>query len=282
MLSICAMVIGWMQLRYIIISLLITVISISQTSAGEAPKAVSLLRSVAVNSKKLISPSIFGISSARTMGAYNGFAALAAASEPRSVQGGELEFDASGAVGLGVGNPQKTVGFDTYVGIISINPDAKDGGVGFAEDGNVSFKLGHTFLTDDFDSISLAAGVNNLIAWGAAKRINENLYGVASLGSAVELGDSILPVAVSLGAGLKQKDNTGFGIFAGLGVKLNYLVDVSAGYNASRWMTGLTFRFAQLGSSLLEHLVIQLGIDDVLDYNNNRRGVLIVALPFSL
>ena len=245
-------------------------------------ESVAFLKHVALNSRKFVTPSVFGISSARTMGAYNGFVAGAVATSSRSTKGGDLEFDASTAAGFGLGSPRKNIGFDTYLGIISVNPEGADGGFGVGEDGNMSFKAGHTFLTDSFDSISLAAGVNNLIAWGEAERINENVYGVATLGSSVMLGGSVVPFSLSLGAGAKQKQNEEFGMFAGLGANLSDLIDVSAGYNASRWVTGLTFKLYRLDNPILRRFVVQLGVDDVFDNDHNRRGVLIVAMPFSL
>lgn len=250
--------------------------------AEEMAESLMFLKNVAVNSRKLASPSIFGIGSARTMGAYNGFFAGAVSNDSRTSQDESLTLDASAAAGIGIGDPYKTLGFDAYLGIISVNPKGEDGGFGVGEDGNMSFKVGHTFLTDEFDSISIAMGVNNQIAWGNAERINKNVYGVVSVGSAVEIGGNIVPVSVSLGAGSKQKDNLDLGYFGGLGVKLSDVVDLSAGYNATRWVTGLNFSLSRSSVPVLQKLVFQIGIDDVLNNDNNRRGVFIVALPFSL
>ena len=134
---------------------------------------------------------------------------------------------------------------------------------------------------DNYDNISLAAGVNSLVTWGAAKRVNENVYGVVSIGSALELGDTIVPVSVSFGAGSRQKHNAEFGVFAGLGLGITDMVDASVGYNASRWVTGLNLKFSQLSNSpILSRLVVQLGVDDVFNNDNNRRGVFVVAMPF--
>ncbi|WP_068867318.1 hypothetical protein [Prosthecochloris sp. CIB 2401] len=229
-----------------------------------------------------MAPAIFSIPGGKTMGAYNGFLAGAAATSSRSAQDGGIELDASAAAGIGLGDPRKSIGVDTYLGIISVNPEGKDGGFGVGEDGNLSFKVGTTLLTDEYDTVAIAAGVNNLVAWGDAERINENYYGVVSIGTAVEMLQAIVPVSVSLGAGSKQKDNERFGVFAGLGVKLSTAVDMSAGYNASRWVGGMTFNLSQTGVPILRDLIMQVGVDDIFDTNHNRRGVFIVALPFSL
>lgn len=250
--------------------------------AEEVAESLVFLKRVAVKSKKLMIPSVFGISSARTMGAYNGFLAGAAATSARSEQGGKVELDASAAAGFGLGNPQENLGVDTYLGIVSVNPDGSDGGFGVGEDGNLGFKVGRTFVTDEYDSISLAVGVNNLVSWGAAERINKNVYGVASLGSALEIGSDIVPVSVSVGAGSRQKDNEEFGVFAGLGVQVSEIVDMSAAFNSSRWMMGMTFKLNRLERSLLRNFVVQVGVDDLFNNDQNRRGVLVVAVPFSL
>ncbi len=249
--------------------------------ADEMAESLVFFRNVAVNSKKLVSPAIFGISSARTMGACNGFIAGAGATSPRSARGNEPLFDGSAAVGLGLGNPRENIGFDTYLGIISVNPKGANGGFGVGEDGNLSFKAGHTFLTDDYDNISLAAGVNSLVTWGAAKRMSENVYGVVSIGSAFELGDTVVPVSMSFGAGSRQKHSRDFGVFAGLGLGITDIVDASVGYNASRWIMGLNLKFSQLSNSpILNRFVVQLGVDDVFNNDKNRRGVFVVAMPF--
>jgi|GEM_PF-6885739 len=243
-------------------------------------ESLSFLRHVAVNSKKLLAVSVFGMPSARTMGDMNGFAAGAAATEPRRFSGDDFKLDASAALGLGLGNAYKAVGFDSYLGIVSVNPEGKDGGFGVGEDGNLGFKLGKSFLTDRFDSISLAVGVNNFVSWGDADLIEENVYSVMTFGSAVVVDETALPVTVSVGVGSKQKDNDSFGMFAGVGVGIANNVDVSLGYNASRWMAG--FGIDVPGVPLVRRLFIQLGVDDLFNENDNRRGVLIVAVPFSL
>jgi hypothetical protein len=256
----------------------------STSLAADRDPSLSFLRDVAINSSKLLSPSVFGIPSARTMGWRNGFLAGAVASDSRSNAGGDnAQFDASAAVGLGMGNPQKNAGFDTYVGIISVNPKASNGSSwGFGEDGNLSFKLGKTFLTNSFDSISFAIGANNLVAWGVAEKIQKNYYGVATLGSACTIGEHIFPVSISVGGGTKQDSNRSSGAFAGVGVGLSSVIDLSAGYNANRWVSGLNFSFARFNDSILRHLIVQVGVDDLFDHNHNRRGVFIAAIPFTL
>jgi hypothetical protein len=267
-----------------IASALLLSCSPSSTSAAETDSSLSFLRDVATNSSKLLAPSAFGIPSAWTMGWRNGFVAGALATNPRSYSNGSSsELDGSAAIGFGLGNPLENVGLDTYVGIISVNPKASNGSwYGFGEDGNVSFKLGKTFFTESYDSISFAVGVNNIIAWNAAKNMNENYYGVATFGSALNVGNHIYPVSVSCGAGTKQDSNKSAGVFAGLGIGLNPIVDLSAGYNANRWVSGLNFSFSRLENPIIRHLVLQVGVDDLFNHNNNRRGVFIAAIPFSL
>ena len=256
----------------------------STTTASEVDSSLSFLRDVATNSSKLLTPSVFGIPSATTMGWKNGFVAGAGATTPRSYSGASsTDLDASAAVGFGIGDPYDNLGLDTYVGIISVNPKSSTGGWGgFGEDGDVSFKLGKTFFSDSYDTISFAIGANNMVSWGAATNYSVNYYGVATLGSALNIGTHIFPVSVSLGAGTKQDSNRSAGVFAGLGIGLNPVVDISAGYNATRWVSGLNFSFSRLENPILRHLVFQVGVDDMFNHNNNRRGVFIAAIPFSL
>lgn len=269
--------------RFAIAVILLVVCLPGSVFAVDGDESLAFLRGVAVNSNKLLTPSVFGLASAMTMGSYNGFLAGAAANTGRSSSGtGSPQFDASAAAGIGFGDAQKSFGLDTYLGIISVNPVGESGGFGVGEDGNISVKLGKTFFTDSFDSISFAVGVNNIVAWGVATHIDDNVYGVATFGSAVTLGGQTFPVSATFGAGSKQKSNVEFGMFGGLGLGLNSYLDLSAGYNASRWLAGLNFRFSKLENPILRQLIVQVGVDDVFDNNHNRREVFIVAMPFSL
>lgn len=251
-------------------------------SIALAQDALETLRAMNLRAAKLASPSLFGIPSAGTMGHRRSFVAGSAATQSRT-DTGDLKLDASAALGLGLGNAVKTVGLDAYLGIISVNPEGKNGGFGVGEDGNVSLKLGKAFYTNELDRFSIAIGGNNLIAWGDAEEIDENIFAVGSYATAVMINDHAYGVSISLGAGTKQKSSTSFGAFAGLGLKAHPSVDVALGFNANRWVAGITVPLGELiDVEIGDGIYLQVGVDDVLDDQENRRGVMNVSIPFQI
>ncbi len=100
--------------------------------------------------------------------------------------------DGGMGISLGLGNPQKLVGFDVGISIFDLSD--------FASRGSVSFKL-HRAIANDFE---VALGWQNAIVWGSTDA-GTSFYGVLTktflLGESVNQPFSLLVVSAGIGSG---------------------------------------------------------------------------------
>lgn len=113
---------------------------------------------------------------------------------------GSNSVDGSAIVGMGLGNPDASIGAEMTVGIISLRES-------FGEDGQLNFKL-HTNMSG---RVAFAAGVENVAAWGSADQIDPSSYAVASKAWTLRPNEpeSPLTLIASVGIGNNRFDDVG-------------------------------------------------------------------------
>jgi hypothetical protein len=102
-------------------------------------------------------------------------------------------MDGGAAVGMGFGDPRKSVGLDASVNIISV--DISDGG--FAQDGSFAFSLSR-FLNK---TAAIAIGVDNAMPWGGAADNDTVISNQFTLPFAFNKQSETMPLTLSLGYG---------------------------------------------------------------------------------
>ena len=211
----------------------------------------------------------FGIPNGSTLPPLQGFisGSIAEISDGGSV---DTPFDASASIGYGIRMPQNFPSLDVYLGITSVNPIGANGGFGFGEDGNFSVKS--TVIKSD--TYAIALGINNLFAWGEAKKAPQNVY--ISGSKAVRIRDFDLTYTV--GYGREQSRSGKPGEFLGVAAKPIKFESTSFGlsFNADRWMFG----FSSITSFWDRSLTVSAGFDDVFDTLNSRRAIMTIAKVF--
>ena len=124
-------------------------------------------------------PTIANIASG--FGAYGGVAYAAVSYTDFDIQTNIAgDDDGSIAIGLGLGDPAKSFGYELTLGITSVSTGLWGDGK-FADEGNVSGKV-HRLLTPKFggQSASLSIGASNLAGWGSTKENPVNGYAAYS------------------------------------------------------------------------------------------------------
>lgn len=170
----------------------------------------------------------------------------------------EDKWDGSASVGFGLGDPEKNVGLEVSLAIISLD--------GFAEDGSVGVKLHKTF--PKAGNLGVALGWSNAIKWGAAGRAEDTFYGVATKAFDLRPGkENPLPLTTSLGVGtgsfrslgaIEDGNNTP-NLFGSLGLRIIPEVSVVSSWSGSSLGLGASaapFDFP---------LVMTAGVSDVTD-----------------
>ena len=161
-------------------------------------------------------PSVGSVASG--FGAANGVVFAAVSYSDKDLQT-NLENDDDGSIilGLGLGEPDVSVGVELAIGLTSVST-AYWGDGKFADEGNVNLKL-HKFVSPKLwgNTASVAIGSSNLTGWGETKEIPNNNYIVYSeqrfLGEYHQYG-----LAYSIGYGSavanRESDNGFFGGFS--------------------------------------------------------------------
>ncbi|HVT36116.1 MAG TPA: hypothetical protein VHE37_11040 [Nevskiaceae bacterium] len=143
---------------------------------------------------------------------------IGGATQPGS---GGQHYDGSASIVGGIGNPDKYVGLEAGLNIISL----RDSGAGdsFAHDGNMAFKF-HSNLPGE---VSVGVGVENVVRWGKPKTgdpakgippTRSSVYGVGTRIFDLNPGGSNkLPLAVNLGVGNHRFTSSGKGSVGAFG-----------------------------------------------------------------
>ena len=117
-----------------------------------------------------------------------------------TLPGAADDYDGGALVGFGLGDAKKAIGAEITVGLISIQDD-------FGEDGNIGFKV-HTMLTD---TVSVAAGAENLGRWGNAEGGQSSHYFAAAKAWKLRPGtpENPLTLITNIGVGDNRFDDFG-------------------------------------------------------------------------
>ncbi|HUP91459.1 MAG TPA: hypothetical protein VM074_04365 [Solimonas sp.] len=119
------------------------------------------------------------------------------------------DVDGSFGVVFGLGDPNRYVGLETSVNLISLRRS-------FGDDGNVGLKL-HTVLPG---SAAFAIGVDNIGRWGRAKFGSSSVYAVGTkIFRLAPNSSNVLPLSVNLGIGdnrFSDLDHPNASVFGGL------------------------------------------------------------------
>lgn len=127
--------------------------------------------------------------------------------------------DGAFALGMGLGDPNESVGGSVSLGIGSINPF--DGGMG--ERGYFSFTIGQTIAET---KTSWAFGINNLFGWYILTKKADTNYSFA-ISQPLPFSSKKFPLTVNFGVGNGSYANknspalSDIGIFASIGVELS-------------------------------------------------------------
>lgn len=113
----------------------------------------------------------------------------------QTISEGQDNLDGSGVLGVGLGDPQRAIGLEAVVNVISLQE-------GFAEDGSWGFKL-HTTLPN---RAAIAVGVDDTGGWGAATEQRSSAYAVYT--QVIDLSPDTpkrpLSLAFNVGAGQER------------------------------------------------------------------------------
>lgn len=110
-----------------------------------------------------------GIAFGSPVGFGQGWGEIGFALGGTTISNGNADVDGSFAVTFGLGDPERYVGLETTVNIVSLRGS-------FGEDGNVGLKL-HTTLPG---SAAFAVGVDNIGRWGRVKAGSSTVYAVGT------------------------------------------------------------------------------------------------------
>jgi hypothetical protein len=183
--------------------------------------------------------------------------------------------DASGAIGLGLGNSETSMGVELTIGLISVQPPWITRGSDFGEDGNLNVKLFRSLpdiVPIDGARSSVAVGAANAIAWGDPETIDPNYFVVGSTLFEVTAAGERFPINLSVGAGTAVKGlERDPGVFAGAGLGLTQWASIGAGYAGDETLIGLT-----LIPKIIDGVSMSVGftVGDVFEESSERRLIL--------
>jgi hypothetical protein len=134
------------------------------------------------------------------------------------------DYDGSATLGVGLGNPFLYAGLEVTATAISVYE-------GFAEDGNVNFKL-HRVLPG---RSGIAIGVDNTSRWGNARGTDSSTYGAFTkvMDLAPDSPKHAWPLAITVGAGdgrFVDPGEDGIGVFGAVAIQPFRQVSVIVDY----------------------------------------------------
>ena len=204
---------------------------------------------------------IFGIPSG--YGAPRGLVFFSAAATNRRDRGQSGDWDASLALGFGMGDAQRGIGFTPVLEITSVSP------YHFGSSGKVGLHVSRQFTLGDKWHGATALGLHNLLTWGDSSVLDQE-YSLAF--SSVRPADDALGVPILISAGYGSgisRFGAEPGYFGGIGVGLRDDFGLSLGWYGDEAIAGANF---WLGPQ--RNLLISLGIGDIMNSVSGRRLLL--------
>lgn len=212
---------------------------------------------------------IFGIPSGFGVPRGVGFAALALTNRRDRARLGD--WDASIALGFGLGDPDNGIGITPTIDITSVSPRH------FGSSGKLGLSLSRSLPFGPRWRGSAALDLANLVTWGDSTVLDRDWnLAVSAVRPAGAGGDMPLMISLGYGSGVSDRGTTD-GFFAGVGAGLSDSFGVSLGWFGDEAIAGVN-----VWPGAAKNLQISLGLGDITDRVSGRRFLLAVsiALPF--
>lgn len=205
-------------------------------------------------------------------GVPRGWAFVAAAATNRRDRGRLGDWDASLAIGFGLGDPESLIGVTPVIDITSVSPDH------FGESGRIGVKLSRALPLGHYWRGSVGLDLGNLATWGDSRTLDPE----ASLAVTVirDSGPATrVPFMLSFGYGTGiASRGTAPGFLAGIGVGLGSATSASLAWYGDEAIAGVNFWPLRN-----RNLQISAGIGDIMGNVGGRRLLFAVgiAAPFA-
>jgi hypothetical protein len=221
------------------ITLCIGMLLTAPASAEDAgSRYLTALRKFTQPDRKPVSvgvPSGFGASGGTAFGS------VAYTNQDRNT-GVQDDDDGSIAIGLGLGDPVRSVGVEVVVGITSVSTSFWGDGT-FGDEGNVGLKL-HRAVSGlpGSTSASLSAGVGNLAGWGSTRELPRNYYTAYSQVNDLTIDGQVYPVNATVGFGSAVSGvDRDPGAFASVGVGVTGQLSMGVGWLGDELQLGAVY-----------------------------------------
>ena len=191
-----------------------------------------------------------------------GFASLGLTSK----RGGVVnDWDGSLALGLGLGDAERALGFQLTANVTSLSSD-------FGDSGYFEAKVSRRVSTGRVP-VYLGAQVEGLATWGQARNVPQSGRVMATWFPELRAANDTYPLMFTLGYGTHLRNGrTDPGVFAGAGIGLTRNLGVSAAWTGETLDVGATWRFDDL-----DGVSVSAEVNDVTDRLGSRR----VSLTFN-
>ena len=239
-------------------------------SDAEYQRIVEQLRGLIPRS--IVGPSTYGIPSGFGLGRGQGYVSGSITNHrTEDAEAASEEFDGSYAFGVGLSDPNDTVGLDVNLGILSSTPGDQ------TEAGNWGFKA-HKQGQNPYGLFGLSVGANNVAPWGDPQAIKTSYY-VAVSQITQQTYTTLVKPDIMISAGLSdgaRKGGRSPGAYLGIGAKYTGTSSVSVGWSGDEIVTGVSFQ-----PLLTVPAVVSAGVADVANQNDDRRVLLSVTYALS-
>ncbi|MGI3171000.1 hypothetical protein ACRARG_17745 [Pseudooceanicola sp. C21-150M6] len=175
--------------------------------------------------------------------------------------------DGSIALGFGLGDADRNIGFQVTGQITSLTDD-------FGDSGYFELKASRRIDTGSAPTY-FGLAVGNLAPWGDAKIHDTSVTAAITTFTQLDMGADSFPIALTVGGGSHIRNfNTDPGVFVGAGIGLTDYFGASLAWTGESVTIGTAFR---PGRSPFQ---ISLSAEDVFDQIDNRRAVLSISYVF--
>ncbi|TDK46855.1 hypothetical protein [Antarcticimicrobium luteum] len=206
---------------------------------------------------------LLGIPSATVAPHGLGFASLGLTSK----RGGVLnEWDGSLALGLGLGDAERALGFQLTANLTSLTN-------AFGDSGYFEAKVSRLVSSGD-TPLYLGAQVEGLAKWGQASTVPTRGRIMATWFPDLSAGGDLFPLMVTVGYGTHLRNaRTDPGVFGGVGIGVNRNLGLSAAWTGETLDLGASWKFDDI-----DWMTVSAEINDATDRLGQRRVSITVNL----